>query len=248
MAESVHAPSPKQSAKKAVAQSITLSRDGAIAALDNAQRHMRCTDALARRREYGVARGHLVLAVEEAVKGLGLAIRALDFEIPEDQLEALLFRHDARHANALGYMLLSTIAEKLWNTLNDARAHYPNPTDADKRAMRKKALADFLSWAERQTQLPPEDDPLKAAIDWLADANERRNAAFYVDLKDGQWESPGVTTREDFKRDHATARRVVTRITEHAAAFLESDQPTRQRMHEMHDQLRAHLAAQVAAK
>jgi hypothetical protein len=131
----------------------------------------------------------------------------------------------------------------MWTTWDAAVARYPNPTDADRRAIRKEAFADFILWLEQPPQLPPNQDPLKAAFDWLADGNERRNAALYVDLVDGRWESPGTTSREDFKRDLATAKYMVSSVTGRATTLLGADAATQKTYHEMYGQFVTRLSA-----
>ncbi len=155
---------------------------GSRLAIKNARILLTSAEALAANRAYGVANSLLIESAEEAVKAGLLAAAGLGSKDAQKNLSAAFVGHKHKHMQGL-IPHLPDIAAK---------------------------------WIKVLKSTPPKDLPRPGSpavgfdpegiFTWWAHAEVTRVAGFYVDFRDGRWQTPEDITAEDY----AHSRRIVT--------------------------------------
>jgi len=184
--------------KSAVVPPIGASSAGARLAMGNAQRHLRCADAIASIGETSTATAHLVLSVEEAVKSMALTASAIALPIPERDLKRLLVSHDVRHATAGMVVLFSYIIERIMT--HAVALDFDNPVLTAEQASERRAelvkhlVADAHSFGR---QGDPSAAPA-AFLSWFAQAKSMKESGFYVDYTSNGWRTPDSVSTDSY--------------------------------------------------
>jgi AbiV family abortive infection protein len=151
---------------------------------------MECARVLAVEQLYGPAVAHLIYAIEETEKARSLGQIWINSwqgrrhgDAADDELRDRIFGHPARHKAAAAK---SFATGPFWTMMAEStreRVHLSPPRTPQER------LA--MAYAEHPEALP---------LDWADRAEAMREAALYVDLRDGSWQSPGQMTVTDYEQ------------------------------------------------
>ena len=163
---------------------------GVPLALANAERHLRCGDALAETGEHGQALAHLVLSLEETDKGRVLGMLWLDEgDLTEDEARSRLFDHRTRNRATF---------EKSWTS--------GVVWTASAEALRERLGLQASRTDEERGADAMAQHPEALPADWPEIAGQLREAGQYVDMDDnGAWHTPGDVTEADYQRFRPTA-------------------------------------------
>jgi AbiV family abortive infection protein len=172
--------------------------EGLRLALENAQRHLLCADALAGIAQHSVATSHLVLAAEETVKGAVFWAIAMKAPLPEREIRELLSNHNVRHELADGIIVIDLVFGGLVNALTP---FHPSDfsSDAEFREARMAAVKRHCEALTERFTSNASDDVLLRGREWWPVASQLKNRGFYVDYVAGQWTSPSDLTMAEYE-------------------------------------------------
>jgi AbiV family abortive infection protein len=151
--------------------------------LNSAKDHLDCAAVLAAHGQFGPARAHLILAIEEAEKARTLGQIVLKEPLTEAEIKSRLYSHSKRHIGALrkSWSQGPTI-DYIADSLRERLRLKPTQTDAQR----------WESAIARHPEALPRD--------WPEKADELREGGLYVDLgDDDKWHSPADVPSSDYE-------------------------------------------------
>jgi len=200
---------------------------GSRLALENADRHLRCGEALALSREFGMATSHMVLAAEEALKAGVLAMLGEGIELPLRMLAAILTQHKPRQTVgallALGQFFLATWSDMI----SSLDQKHPDSSTLEYIEDRRIAVANLVQELNRAADASPGESRIIDVLDWWAQSNHLKQRGFYVDIKDGEWSGPYSLSEFEFNTARDIAREVVESTHRAMSATLEEPKASR---------------------
>ena len=176
---------------------------GYLYTIKNAKAHYKAATYLSKYVNYGIAYSHLVLATEEAIKALWLYERSQGFAGNEDEFK-LFFSH---HLYKQDYLKDSLIRLDPMDILGQI---FKN---AWRRNLNKqeelKQCEDTVKGEVKPTR---EEERRKTVLEWLKDANYKKNYGFYVgfDEKSKFWTSPRYIGKKEFDHAKRITRKIIT--------------------------------------
>lgn len=189
---------------------------GARLAIDNAQELIGSAELLAVDSRYGPAHSLSVLGVEEAVKGLVLAMYgAGTFEgMPHagaihSLLGKVLYRHGPRHDVGKIYTLFALQMKEAIEE-QGADGEEGESIDWSPKYIIPRAITAVQNVAVMlyeddnvegfDNQIAALDDSSRAVIDVWESADQAKKGGFYVDYDDGEWLAPQRKNGDQFER------------------------------------------------
>jgi AbiV family abortive infection protein len=165
-------------------------RAGMRECLQSAADHQRAADELYSRKLEGIAMAHLVLASEEAAKGLVLWMQYSGAQLPHSShrvFDAHWYKHDVGKG----------VSKHIVRTMKGLFEHF--------------GLDELRQWGATEEHLKTrahaigELKKLKAETvsDWWIEANQTRNSGFYVDGAGGKWYRVKKVQRRTFTKRFA---------------------------------------------
>ena len=183
---------------------------GAHLAIENAERQLRCAEFLAVFEECGVAMGHLVIAAKEAIKSVVLLRHSLGLPVPPQELLALLHERRIRYGLATTHVPLLALVKQLDELVTALEQRFGDRSSAEYQLARDEGMREIVERFRHYDERDRSANDVIAALDFLGDADVRKNAAFYVDHENGRWTTPGDVSREQYAIAVRFVRHVVT--------------------------------------
>lgn len=177
---------------------------GAVLALTNARRHLRAADALAKRRLFGLASSHVVLALEELAKSWTLTLVGMGIDVPKKMLADVMYKHDVRHTIIFGSLYsfviqgLIVLAGKRVQQRHRIKDY---PPELRPEFVREVKLL-FKSLGSRSRK----ENPVYAVLQLTGGANDLKNRGLYVDFDGKKWIHPGSLSEKDFSDAYEIAK------------------------------------------
>lgn len=191
---------------------------GAKLALQNARRHLRAAEALAKKKLFGSASTHVVLSVEELVKAWVLALHSMGFEFPLKMLNAVLFEHSARHMVTFGVVFVLTIRYLAVRTTRRVQKRHGIKDYPAK--LRDEWVAELMRDLQSLASRSPRNEPVLAVWEWIGNANKIKNNGLYVDFNGNKWSHPGQVKARQYSLGHDIADRLIRQFGREIRASL----------------------------
>lgn len=162
---------------------------------ESAEAHVSCAETMEKAKHFGLANSHLILGVEEAIKGLLILNRLLRVDIPIKSIEPYFKYHQEKHKQGKNMtfdmenhgvvvdfpLILTTMVGYFSKKLNKA---------------------DLLKLGIDFAFIRPIDEA------WWKEANDKKNAGFYVDYNNGKWKPPTYISADDYMQSKQQTKRL----------------------------------------
>ena len=169
-------------------------KEGSDQAYANATRHLSVSELLAKKKEFGVATAHLVLAAEECVKSFMLYFYWLKL-IPLKNLKPFLYSHRPRHiflsqSLIVGYPMRMYVSEML---ILQKQVNRKNISGSEAKAVVLTNLTNWLKGGHKS------DDTYYKLVEWCKSADHMKRQGLYVDFNHDKWTGPDAVSKEEYK-------------------------------------------------
>lgn len=166
---------------------------GSKHAYENAIRHKKVAEVIAKKKEYGMACSHLVLGAEETVKSHVMFLYGVGL-IPFKTLKKYMFSHKPRH-DFLGIVFTFTYPMGIYvnGMLELESKSKKREIDWDKE--RGTLVKRQCSWL---TEGHKSDVFFNSTIEWCKQADSLKIRGLYADLFDGTWSNPSDITKAEY--------------------------------------------------
>jgi len=146
-------------------------------AFDTAAKHKESAESIAKNGQYGMGISHLILGIEELVKGLLFRIQSLDIDVRNVPGIHLFFTdHILKHQFATDINMMYVIIKPFMGIINKMKEDLHNPESNIEYTDTEKAI---ISKDEKRIHAVFRNLP--EMIDWWDEANIMKNKGFYVD-------------------------------------------------------------------
>lgn len=214
-------------------------RDGCQLALENAVRHLRCGEALALSQEYGIATSHMVLAAEEALKSIVLAMLGDGIDLPPSAVASILTQHKPRLIVGALLTLMQFLTTSWVNLITSLNQEHPDSTAPEYAEARRAAVANLVAELNRVADASQGEAHIIDVMDWWAGSNLLKQRGFYMDLEDGNWVGPFSLTESDFRAAFEIASEIVGITQRSISIALDEHQDSREEfVQSLNNQLR----------
>ncbi len=157
--------------------------DGACISYENSKKHFKYSGLAAESKDFGFAVSHLVLGVEELLKGLILlCLDRYPHFIDSDSKEKIFSQHNFKHFNAKEFLTALTV-DSIGGYFRDPLYHLNSRNVANKFQRTAVFISKNLSKGEIV------DDEIDDLVKLMDKANYYKNRGFYVDYDSG-WRIP----------------------------------------------------------
>jgi AbiV len=120
--------------------------------------------------------------------------------VPRRLLGSVLHRHNARHQSAFWDFFVTYNIELMQRLRQEIDLKYQAPTPSEQVAIRAEWFERLTTEIAGLAAHTPESHPALAGFDWIAQAETRKQQAFYVDFVEGEWRSPSQVSATVYDR------------------------------------------------
>lgn len=162
---------------------------------ESAEAHVNCADAMEKTKLYGLANSHLILGVEEAIKGLLILNRLLRVDIPIKSIEPYFKYHQEKHKQGKSM----TLDIENHGLIADFPIIF---TSVVGYFAKKLSDSDMIKLGFEFAFIRPLEN------EWWKKANDQKNAGFYVDYFNANWQAPSHLSMDDYLRSKQQTKRL----------------------------------------
>ncbi|AHF17337.1 AbiV family abortive infection protein [Niabella soli] len=190
-------------------------REGYQLALENAKAISKIAELSAKNGEYGIACSLNILSAEEAIKAVVILLKHSFPKMDSEQFREVFTNHKSKHRLIIAVNIIFKIfIDQILNLYEKDKWRFdfieslPQEENAKFKA-KFSLLYRVILWAKKKKE---NSENFKNALDWLQQANLKKNKGFYVDVNNNKWHTPKHFTKQDFDNETKYTQTLISNI------------------------------------
>lgn len=197
--------------------------EGFKLALNNSISLKKIADLSATEGEYGIACSLNILAAEEAVKAIFILIKHYNPDIEINDFKEVFRKHPVKHDHLKGIAAVHEVKLKRFKKDLEVFEKFLIIIEQMPENLKENTLEDFSNWfdiKEWVKRFEEQKVTYEEIALWADKANNDKNNGFYVDLRNGKWETPKSFVQEKYILESKYTTTILDYVNDTEKIFL----------------------------